>query len=162
MLNIRIRIVTYSKGAGSKINFHKSQVLWLGKWQYRKYKPGSFTWVNDHLNILGIYFGNDDNTDRNRAPRIGKMETTLNKWRHRDLTLKGKYLVFNCLIRSGLAYYGSVLSCLGNILIIWKILNGAFTGTGKSTKSNVVQCVALVRKGVLVLYTLNLNFKLLK
>ena len=67
---------TYSKVFGSQINFLKSQGLWLGKWQYRKDKPGSFTWVNDHLKILGIYFGNDDNTDRNWAPRIAKMETT--------------------------------------------------------------------------------------
>ena len=35
----------------------------------------------------------------------------MDEWKHRDVTLKGKSLVFNCLIGSGLAYYGFVLSC---------------------------------------------------
>ena len=46
---------TYSKGSGSKINFQKSQGLWLGSWKNRKDSPGDFTWVNDHLKILGIF-----------------------------------------------------------------------------------------------------------
>ena len=76
----------YSKSTGSKINVQKTQGLWLGKWKDRKDKPGGFSWINNHLKILGIYFGNDDNVDRNWTPRVSKMQTILNKWKLRDLT----------------------------------------------------------------------------
>ena len=62
----------YSLGSGSKINIHKSQGLWIGKW---KDKPGWFSWGKDLLKIVGIFFGNEDNTKMNWEPRVSKITT---------------------------------------------------------------------------------------
>ena len=42
----------YSHGSGSKINIHKSQGLWIGKWKDRIDKPGGVSWSKDLLKIF--------------------------------------------------------------------------------------------------------------
>ena len=124
----------YSRGSGSKINVGKSQGLWLGKWKDRKDKPGGFSWVNDHLKILGIYFGNDDNSARNWEPRISKMEKTFNMWKTRDLTLKGKSIVINSFFGAGLSYFGSVLDCPEVYISKMEKIKWSFFWNGKPDK----------------------------
>ena len=101
----------YSEGSGSKINKEKSHGLWLGKWKNRKDKPGGLNWENQSLKILGIVFGNEDNSSQNWEPRINKMKGVLNRWKGRNLTMKGKSVIVNSLIGAGLSYFGTTLSC---------------------------------------------------
>ena len=68
-------------------------------------------WVNDKKKILGILFGNEITPADNWEPRINKMKHTLNKWKGRNLTLKGKAVIVNTFVGAGLSYLGSVLSC---------------------------------------------------
>ena len=101
----------YSKGSGSKINVTKSKGLWLGKWKSRQDKPCQFSWTNEKLKILGIYFGNDVTLEDNWGPIVNKMYYTLERWSKRKLTLYGKAVIVNTMVGAGLNYFGSILPC---------------------------------------------------
>ena len=104
-------LYTYSEGSGSKINVEKSQGLWLGAWRNRKDNPCNFQWTNEKIKILGIYFGFRVKPEDNWIEKINKIKNVLNRWKERNLTLKGKAVIVNSLIGGILAYYGSVLVC---------------------------------------------------
>ena len=101
----------YSEGSGSKINIPKTTGLWLGSWKSRLDNPTKYKFVNNHLKILGITFGNQVRPEVNWDPRINKIKSTLNRWKYRDLTLNGKAIIVNTLCGAGLNYLGSVIHC---------------------------------------------------
>ena len=101
----------FSEGTGSKINQQKTTGLWLGTWKTRTDKPGGYKWVNDKIKILGINFGNQVTEHDNWDPQINKFKRTLNRFKERDLTLRGKAVIVNSYIGAGISYLGSILPC---------------------------------------------------
>ena len=83
----------------------------MGRRKKRVDKPGDFTWYKDKIKILGIYFGNGDTSAFNWEPRINKIKATLDRWKARHLTLKGKAIIVNSLIGAGISYFGAAISC---------------------------------------------------
>ena len=53
-------ISDYEQASGAKVNIRKTKGLWLGKWKHRTDAPLGFTWTNDCVRTLGVYFGNDN------------------------------------------------------------------------------------------------------
>ena len=72
--------------------------------------PVNITWVADKLKILGVYLGNANLEQANWADRVTKLETRLNLWRTRTLSLKGKSMIINTLGASGLWYTATVVN----------------------------------------------------
>ena len=72
--------------------------------------PVNITWVADKLKILGVYLGNANLEQANWADRVTKLETRLNLWRTRTLSLKGKSMIINTLGASGLWYTARVVN----------------------------------------------------
>ena len=69
-------------------------------------KPQGIKWHTDKIKIIGFYLGNKNDERANWEPRIERFKKTLNLWKTRDLSLRGKSLVINQLAASGLWYTG--------------------------------------------------------
>ena len=89
---------------GQKINYNKTQVIRIGslrKSNARFYSDKQLHWL-DKVKVLGI----DICADRQQMMKINydnlilKVQTTLNKWHARSLTLAGRVLVVNTLAAS--------------------------------------------------------------
>lgn len=89
----------YEAGTGAKLNFSKTEAMWLGAWRTRPDSPLGLTWVNK-MKILGIWFGNGStNVEHNNwLPCLSKLENNLNLWKSRSLSLIGKSLGLASLV----------------------------------------------------------------
>ena len=100
----------FERGSGSRLNPKKTEGLWIGSQAGRTSGPVNITWVADKLKILGVYLGNVNLDQANWADRVAKLETRLNLWRSRTLSLKGKSMIINTLGASGLWYTATVVN----------------------------------------------------
>ena len=94
----------YEKASGAKVNRDKCEGLWLGSNQNRADKPLGFKWQTDKIKVLGIHIGNAALIDNIWDDKIDKFIKTLNLWKMRDLSLKGKKTVINILAAACLWY----------------------------------------------------------
>ena len=94
----------FGRVSGSKINNDKSKGLFLGKWKTRSDHPFGISWVKS-LDILGYYFGIEADVDESWANAFLKFDKTLNLWRIRKLSFKGKSTVLNSLGCSKILYF---------------------------------------------------------
>ena len=77
----------------------KTKAIWLGKWSTNKTKPLQLEWLNQPVKILGIYFSYDENKNKhfNFDLKIQKLQTKLDLWKARSLTLFGRVLIIKSL-----------------------------------------------------------------
>ena len=80
----------YKKASGAKVNRDKCEGLWLGSNQNRTDKPLGFKWQTDKIKVLEIHIGNAALSHTNWDDKIDKFIRTLNLWKMRDFSLKGK------------------------------------------------------------------------
>lgn len=108
-----MNIVT-SFGALSSLQLNKkiTKALWIGTSSKNKKEPLKFQCPKDPIKFLGTYLSHDAaaNTTNNFYIKIRKMETKLNIWRSRDLTLFGRTMLAKSLGLSQLIYPASMLS----------------------------------------------------
>ena len=80
--------------------------MWLGKWANNRNKPLSLKWVHCPTRFLGIYLSYDSkgNDELNFKIKIQKLQTNLDIWRSRDLSLFGRVLIIKALGISSLVY----------------------------------------------------------
>ena len=85
--------------SGLQLNIGKTKAMWLGKLANQKDKPLSLKWVDNPIRILGIFFSYDSkgNNKQNFDLKVQKLQTNLDMWRSRDLTLFGKVLIIKAL-----------------------------------------------------------------
>ena len=96
----------FGRVSGSKINFRKSKGMFLGKWKTRSDHPFGISWIKYHK-ILGYTFGFDFSDDDVWSKLFLKFDQTLNLWKNRKLSFKGKSTVLNSLCLSKLLYYST-------------------------------------------------------
>ena len=79
-------------GAISGLNLTKTKAFWLGKWSKKKTKPLQLQWVNEPVKSLGVHFSYDENKNKlyNFDLKIQKLQTKLDLWKARKITLFGK------------------------------------------------------------------------
>ena len=92
--------------SGLKLNREKSEIMWLGTWQKNRYSPVGLKLQPNCIKVLGIGLGHDKAETKaiNFAKKIEKLETRLNIWRQRDLTIIGRILVTKAHGISNLIY----------------------------------------------------------
>ena len=85
----------FGRLAGLKLNIKKSKAIWLGKWEKNKSYPLQLKWLHSPVRLLGIHVSYDEkgNNELNFNLKIRKLQTKLDMWRSRDLTLFGKVLI---------------------------------------------------------------------
>ena len=93
----------FGRIAGLHLNMKKTKAIWLGKWANNKTKPLDMKWMHTPVKILGIHFsydnkGNDD---------LRKLQTKLDMWSARSLTLFGRVLITKTLGISQIIYSAS-------------------------------------------------------
>ena len=93
----------------------------IGNMSKRKFDFNDFqlNWVNDTgIKILGITFFNDyfHTQNFNWTRQINKLLETLNAWRCRNLSFKGKVMVINTLALSQIWHLGSIVHPLKTAL----------------------------------------------
>ena len=95
--------------SGLHLNVKKTKAIWLGKRSTNKTKPLQLEWVNKPVKILGIYFSYDEikNNHFNFDLKIQKLQTKLDLWKARNLTLFGKVLIIKSLGLSQIVYAAS-------------------------------------------------------
>ena len=85
--------------SGLKLNVKKTKALWLGKWRFNRTTPLQLSWPQDPVKILGIFFSYDNKASDhyNFNLKIQKLQTHLEMWSSRSLTLFGKVLIIKSL-----------------------------------------------------------------
>lgn len=98
--------------SGLQLNKKKTKALWIGASSKNKIEPLKFQCPKDPIKFLGTYLSHDAaaNNNNNFYVKIRKMETKLNIWRSRDLTLFGRTMLAKSLGLSQLIYTASMLS----------------------------------------------------
>ena len=92
-----------------KVNFDKSEGLWLGGWKKGGLLPGPSRWNNGPVRILGVWFGPDLQLERNCSEIRAKVEAQVGAWFRRRLYLKGKTEVCAVYVFPLILYRLSVL-----------------------------------------------------
>ena len=98
--------------SGLQLNKKKTKALWIGASSKNKIEPLKFQCPKEPIKFLGTYLSHDTaaNNSNNFYIKIRKMETKLNIWRSRDLTLFGRTMLAKSLGLSQLIYAASMLS----------------------------------------------------
>ena len=97
----------FELGSGSKLNLSKSKGFWLGCWSGRLDPPITLEWTSGMIKVLGVFIGIGDLEEANWRPRITALKNTLNSWRQRHLSYRGRALIINALALSRIGYVAS-------------------------------------------------------
>ena len=110
--------------------------IWLGKWSKNKTKPLQLQWVNEPVKILGVYFSYDENKNKlyNFDLKIQKLQTKLDLWKARNLTLFGKALIIKSLGLSQIVYAASNVNVLPKSNKQSRVSYSNSSGTAKMIK----------------------------
>ena len=106
----------YEEGTGAKINYDKTQGLWLGRWKSRTDDPfedlytmphQKIKWTNKNVKYLGIFVGNDRPDFYTFEDIIPKMSKRLHYWKPLSLPILSKSRIIEIFHASKLWYAGS-------------------------------------------------------
>ena len=108
----------------------------MGKWKNNKNNALQLKWLRNPVKILGIYVSYDEkgNNQHNFNHKLQKLQTNLDLWRARDLTLFGKVLIIKSLALSQLVYSASILNVPQEITPIIKTKLFKFLWKNKNDK----------------------------
>ncbi len=94
-----------------KIKLDKSNAKYIGFCRDYDYFPHVLSWIKTPLKTLGISIV--DNSDMNYKlhfqQRIDTLNSTINIWKQRNLSIKGKITILNSLALAPLIYVSSVI-----------------------------------------------------
>ena len=103
--------------SGLQINIGKTEIIWLGSERHNKKKPCSLN-CSKQIKLLGIVLSYNEAIEHreNLSSKLEEMKKTLNLWKMRNLTLKGRILLAKTLGFSKLQYVASIMQ-MPNIYI---------------------------------------------
>ena len=95
--------------SGLKLNYKKTEALWIGSMTDCKHKlcpEKNFKWPKKKVKALGVWFSTDPNItiSLNYSDKIEKITSILECWKFHRLSLLGKILVLKSLVASQLVY----------------------------------------------------------
>ena len=104
----------FGKISGLGLNLSKSEALGLGKFSKlckRKEKPYGLLWKERIIKSLGIEYSTDpeETITLNYKKKLTKIQSLINIWKPRNLTIKGKITVIKSIILPQLLYISSNL-----------------------------------------------------
>ena len=100
--------------SGLKVNYIKTEALWIGPYKNSESAISSskpILWAKDKVYALGIWFStsNDAYLNTNFTEKINKLQSILNSWSAKRLTLLGKITILKSLAISQMVYLLSSL-----------------------------------------------------
>jgi len=126
----------FSLCAGLKINVDKTKAKYIGTLKDADYFPHGLSWIKENIESLGIIFtlSEEENYQLNYKPRICKLKNTLQVWKQRNLSLKGKITIINSLALSPLIYVAGVIDTPNKVIKEVDALITQFLWNSKSAK----------------------------
>ena len=99
----------YELGTGAKLNYSKTEAMWLGAWRSCPDEPLGLKWVTK-MKLLGVWYTNGlANVDPDDwQAKLNKLEKNLNLWKTRSLYV-GKSLLINVIGASKFWFLARVL-----------------------------------------------------
>ena len=97
-------LADYEKASGAKVNYGKTQGLWVGKWKGRTDTPMQITWTSKNVKTLGVFFGNDDPGRATFAEIMPKIVRSMDYWKQFRLSKLAKARVVEIFHASRLWY----------------------------------------------------------
>lgn len=96
----------YERASGSKLNLKKTEGTYIGAQAGRDHGPVPITWDTTGIQVLGTHIGN--NMAQDWAKVASKIETILERWAHRQLTLNGKTVLIKTYAIASAVYLASI------------------------------------------------------
>ncbi len=129
-------LMIFSRCSGLNINIEKTKAKHLGKPLTSDHYPHGLSWIKSPLEILGIFITNnpEDNLKDNFKPKLSILRNTLNMWKQRTLSIKGKIKIVNTLALSPLIYTSSIIETPPEILKETNDIIQNFIWEGKTAK----------------------------
>ena len=154
----------FGKIAGLSLNVKKTKAICLGKWANNKNKPLNLKWLHSPVKILGIHFSYDEkrNNELNFIQKIQKLQTKLDMWSSRDLTIFGRAMILKTLGLSQLVYSVSNLPVPQGIADAVKTKSFKFLWRNKKDKIKRSGLYQEPDRGGIRMTDLNIMFKALK
>ena len=154
----------FGKIAGLCLNVKKTKAIWLGKWAKSRSNPLGMKWMRSPVKILGVHFSYDDkgNNEFNFNQKLKVLQTKLDMWSSRDLTLFGKVMLIKTLAISQLIYSASNLPVPAGIEDSVKTKCFKFLWRNKKDKIKRSGLYQDSNKGGLRMTDISLMFKSLK
>ncbi len=109
--NVLNTLAYFHKCSGLKINLDKSNTKYIRSLTDDAYFPHGLSWIKTPLETLDISIvdNSDMNYKLNFQQRIVTLKSTLNIWKQRNLSIKGKITILNTLALAPLTYVSSVI-----------------------------------------------------
>jgi len=122
----------YELGSGAKLNYSKTEAMWLGAWRACPDTPLGLTWVTK-MKLLGVWYSNGlANVDPdNWQSKLNKLEKNLNLWKSRSLSFVGKSLIINVLGASKFWFLAKILPAPEWVISRFKTLVFSFLWNSK-------------------------------
>ena len=154
----------FGKRAGLCLNVKKTKAIWLGKWANSRSNPLGMKWTRSPVKILGVHFSYDDKgkDELNFNQKLKVLQTKLDMWSSRDLTLFGKVMLIKTLGISQLIYSISNLPVPTGIEDSAKIKCFKFLWRNKKNKIKRTRLYQDTNNGGLRMTDKGLMFKSLK
>ena len=154
----------FGRLSGLTLNVKKSKAMWLGKWEKNKNSPLNLKWMRSPMRILGVHvsYNERENNELNFNLKMRKMQSNLDIWRARNLTLFGKVMIIKSLGLSQLVYSASTLNVPGDITSILKTKLFSYLWNNKKDKIKREGLYQDIHKGGLRMVDIEIMFKALK
>ena len=154
----------FGRLSGLTLNVKKSKAMWLGKWEKNKNNPLNLKWMRSPMRILGVHvsYNERENNELNFNLKMRKMQTNLDIWRARNLTLFGKVMIIKSLGLSQLVYSASTLNVPGDITSILKTKLFSYLWNNKKDKIKREGLYQDIHKGGMRMVDIEIMFKALK
>jgi len=156
-------IQTFGRAAGAKINIEKSEIMSFGEAKISDCDI-PFKNVKDYIRVLGVNLGVEDIKARDITWSVilQKIRQTVNYWKLRGLTLKGKVTVINVLLISRFIHALSVLDMPEWVLKEANSIIVDFLWNGKNVRISKKVLIADKKEGGLNLMDLNVRREALR
>ena len=127
--------------SGLRVNKTKTEGLWLGKNKGNSEIPFDIAWPKTPIRILGVYVGHETTEveKANFEKPLLSLKQTLNAWKGRCLSLKGKVLIAKTLGLSKFLFLSKVMHVpiLIKNEIDWLIYNFIWNGNTDKVRRNI-------------------------
>ena len=109
---IHSELENFREHSGFTVSYDKTTIYRIGSLKHSDssmYSIEQYKWSNKDINVLGVTISHQDILQKNYDDIVKKVNSTLNAWYNRGLTLTGKVQVVNTLIASLFVYKMMVL-----------------------------------------------------
>ncbi len=144
---------SFSNCTGLIINVEKTQAKYIGSLISCDYFPHGISWIKTPILTLAIVITDNDqsNFKHNFQQRILTLKATLNMWKQRKLSLKGKITVLNNLTLAPIIYVSSVVNTHVKAIEEINSIIQNFIWDGSTSKSSHKTLIQQIVKGGLKL-----------